>query len=60
MGYEMINKRFLGAMLFLVLSTIVVEAADPGHSASSISAGTFEAGNYILEGWINENDRKTH
>ena len=41
-----------GGLIVLILSILILGgtawAADPGHLASSISAGTFEAGNYTL------------
>src|SRR3989338_9613120 len=38
---------FLAIFSFIILTPLTI-AADPGHGASVISPGTFEAGNYVF------------
>ena len=48
-------KNYIVVLLFVLLMAafpILASAADPGHGAASISAGTFEAGNFTFPNWL--------
>ena len=45
---KQISLLIILVMISLALTINNVKAADPGHGASSISSGTFEAGNYTF------------